>query len=224
MYVDTYREHSISPSKVSTFSAVELLRSDKKAHFASFSVDLVGVVSDRGSGKYHIDMQASGNGDDYCVLCMSSNNSGRFVMEAVKRIIVMNNELSGNTTLSAYASKNPREKASHSVNAPVLYAEMDIDKGAGLNYKLSVLKYFDHLIGRTRSNTTLNIYYLSPFYYRDRNHEPAQITTNIVLSNMEIEKESVKEELERMLRNYDRYSGKDRQANLDSFAEIHTKF
>ena len=56
MYVNTYREYGIYPNKVSTLSAAELLRNGEKAHFASFSVDLVGVVSDRGDGKYHIDM------------------------------------------------------------------------------------------------------------------------------------------------------------------------
>lgn len=224
MHVNTYREHGISPSETSTLSAGGLLRSGKKSHFASFQIDLVGVVSDYGSGKYHIDMQAQGNGSDYYVLCMSSNNAGRFVMESVKKIILANNEFSGNTTLSVYASKDPREKAFHRVNAPVLYAEVDIDKNAELHYKLSGIKYFDHIGGKTRNLTSLNIYYLSPFYYNTKNHESVQITANIVLSDMEIGMERAKEELERMLRNHGAYGSEYRQTNRENFEAGHTKF
>jgi hypothetical protein len=224
MYVNTYREYGIYPNKVSTLSAVELLRSGEKAHFASFSVDLVGVVSDRGDGKYHIDMQASGNGNDYYVLCMSSNNAGRFVLESIKRMALMNNEVSDNTTLSVYASKEPQGKALHGVNVPVLYADMDIDENAELHYKLSGAQYFDYLEGRTRNSTSLNIYYLSPFSYTDKNGRRAQITTNVVLSNMEIGIARAKEELERMLRNHGAYGSEYRQTNLENFEAGHTKF
>ncbi len=224
MYVETYREYGISPSKVGTLSAAELLGSSKGAHFASFDVDLVGVVSNRGDGKYHIDMQAAGKDDDYYVLCMSSNNAGRFVMESIKRIILMNNEVSGNTVLSVYTSKDPYVSIYHGVAAPVLYANIDVEGNAKLHYKFFENRYFDHILGRPRNSTSLNIYYLSPFYYRDESGRKTQITTNIVLSGMEIGTESAKEELGKMLRNHDAYSGEYRQANLESFTEGHAKF
>lgn len=224
MYVQTYREYGIYPSKVGTLSAAELLRSSKSAHFTSFDVDLVGVVSGSSNGKYHIDMQAAGKDDDYYVLCMSSNNAGRFVMESIKRIILMNNELSSNTILSVYTSKEPYGSTYHRVAAPVLYANVDVDRNEKLHYRLFGNRYFDHIWGKPRNSTSLNIYYLSPFYYRDETGRRRQITTNIVLSNMEIGTESVEEELKKMLRNHDTYSGEYSQANLDNFAPAHTKF
>ncbi|MEM0154412.1 MAG: hypothetical protein QW814_01075 [Methanothrix sp.] len=217
MYVDTYREYGISPRSVRTLSAAELLRSDKKAHFVSFQVDLVGVVSNHEDGKYHIDMQASGKDNDYFVLCMSSNNAGRFVLESIKRIILMNNEISGSTTLSTYVSKEQRGKVLHNLNAPVLYANMDMGNGAELHYKLSGTEYFDHLAGKVRDITSLNIYYLSPFYYKSIIGKSEQITTNIVLSGMEIGKMQAKEGINNIVRNYQAYRSKYRQTNIEEF-------
>ncbi len=217
MDVKTYREYGTKPIRYRTLSPSELLHSDKRAHFASFSVDLVGVVSHLKNGNYHIDLQASGKGSDYYVLCMSSNGLGRPVLDAIKNIIVMNNETSGNTLLSVYASKEPKRKILHEAGAPVLYASMDADGDAKLHYKLSGLQYFDQIGNRTRNTTSLNIYYLSPFYYTDKNGERTQITTNIVLSDMSIARSKAAKELGKMLRNGGDPESEYKQMNLENF-------
>lgn len=217
MNVRTYREPGGFESKVSSFSVGELMRSEKNAHFTSFSVDLVGVVVDRENGRYHLDMYASGQREhDYYILCMSSNSAGRFVLEYVKGILLKNNEAAGSTSVSVYAAKGLKEMEPHSLSGPILYAKADVDVGTELHYRISGAEYFDYIYGEYRNSTTINIHYLSPDYY-SRDGKRNQITTNIVLSNMEISKGDAEQELRKMIRGHAEYVNKNTLTDFGIF-------
>lgn len=200
--VVVYREGSAEALSFEAYpwSPDGLLRSEKKAHFTSFRVELVTPVSVK-NGRVHMDAFA-GMQWNYSSLCISGNRASRAVLESIKNVIALNNSNTGSTELSIYASKSVKYNIGHSGYAPVLYAVLDSENDSTVaHFKISEKKFFDYISNKERNNTRLNIYYQSPFFYTKKilngNYLREQITINVVLSGIELERSEIISEIEK---------------------------
>ncbi len=190
MAVNTYWEYGTKPIKTAAVSPEVLLRGNGQGRFASFAVDLVGVIEKVGKG-FGLSMQAATGKNKYVNLCVYGNYDSLPAMEAVKRLAVENNGMDNSTLVSLYATMKANGVSTHN-EAPTLYANVEKDSNEnGIHFRVSGGSVYDFIGNRTMYSTNVNIFYLSPYRYYTNGTGPNYITINIVLERLSLPRDTV---------------------------------
>ncbi|MCL5679985.1 MAG: hypothetical protein M1465_01405 [Candidatus Marsarchaeota archaeon] len=221
MYIEVYKESELRTQslKVNSGSPRELLRSERIAHFTSFKAEFTTTVQESVNGRLHMDIKTGMEKGSYTDLCVSGNMQAMVVLEAIKNVIALNSRF-GSTNIDLYATKVKNE-FKHPYDTPTLYAVLDSTGGdTTAHFKISEIKYFDFISSEERNATTLKIYYPSPFFYSktmsSNGTHRERITTNIVLSSMEIDAHEVHWAIEKA-RNTTDTKVVEKQLRIDNF-------